>query len=47
MGYWGDANFVGGYPGTRVFIIQEAFSIGHGEFLFFGSKNITLSIYNN
>lgn len=26
---------------------QGAFSIGHGEFLFFGDKNITLSIYNN
>lgn len=26
---------------------QGPFSIGHGEFLFFGSKNITLSIYNN
>ena len=26
---------------------QGPFAIGHGEFLFFGSKNITLSIYNN
>lgn len=26
---------------------QGPFSIGHGEYLFFGSKGITLSIYNN